>query len=49
MNRWTKENDRVLLIGCLKHGSGRFQLIIQDDSLGLRPALEQALETGRAS
>ena len=44
--RWTRENDRSLLIGYLKHGAGRFQAMIQDDTLGLRPALEVALENG---
>ena len=46
MPPWTRENDRSLLIGCLKHGSGRFQSIVQDDTLGLRPSLELALANG---
>lgn len=45
---WTRENDRSLLIGLIKHGNGRFQAIVQDDTLGLRPALEQALSTGES-
>ncbi len=43
---WSREYDRTLLIGLLKHGSGRFQAIVQDDTLGLRPALELALSAG---
>lgn len=43
---WSSEDDRTLLIGLLKHGSGRFQAIVQDDTLGLRPALELVLSSG---
>ncbi|CAN0259227.1 unnamed protein product, partial [Hapterophycus canaliculatus] len=44
--QWSRENDRSLLIGLLKHGNGRYQTMVQDDTLGLRPALELALADG---
>ncbi|CAM9731257.1 unnamed protein product, partial [Ectocarpus fasciculatus] len=46
LEEWSRENDRSLLIGLLKHGNSRFQAMVQDDTLGLRPALELALANG---
>ncbi|CAM9680843.1 unnamed protein product, partial [Ectocarpus sp. 12 AP-2014] len=46
LEEWSRENDRSLLIGLLKHGNSRYQAMVQDDTLGLRPALELALASG---
>ncbi|CAN0355826.1 unnamed protein product, partial [Ectocarpus sp. 6 AP-2014] len=46
LEEWSRENDRSLLIGLLKHGNSRYQAMVQDDTLGLRPALELALAGG---
>lgn len=36
---WKEEHDRLLLVGVVKHGYGRWQSIIDDAELQLQPAL----------